>query len=433
MISNLRARLPRAEFSGISLSNRNFVERHGSDAFPLSGTDRPFQGMSQESFSVLAEETKSVYGKQGKKVGISFEFKQKLKRTPFLGPCFKRLRSCVRCIRKEFGHCVLGYRFLRAHDLLIVSGGGQLDEEWGGPWGHPFALFKWAVLARAARVPCAIISVGAGKVNSVTSRMFLSFALWTARYRSYRDQNTKRIATRLLKRATEDLVVPDLAFSLPCSELPGPKGIRSIAGGRTIFAVSPIAFAKPASWPHADGDLYERYLRQMARMISQLLERDAFVVMVWSALTDKDVIHDILEHCDSHTKSRLERQVHIPVIDSWRDLVAVLLEVDFLVASRLHSAILGFVSGRPTVAISFDPKVDWVMADLGQTDYLLQIHDFVAEDVIDALGRLEFHKGSARVEISSYRQRILSESATQYDTVAKITVDSSRSQSRISA
>ena len=34
--------------------------------------------------------------------------------------------------------------------MLVVAGGGQLDEEWGGSWGHPYALMKWAVLARVA-------------------------------------------------------------------------------------------------------------------------------------------------------------------------------------------------------------------------------------------------------------------------------------------
>ena len=425
IITNIRTRLPRAVFSGISLSDENFIERHGGGAFPLSCTNRPFHGMSRKKVSARHEKAESVQEKPGNKVGNSTELKRVLKRIPLLGHCLKRLHIWFGRIGEEFSHCVLGYRFLRTHDLLIASGGGQLDEEWGGPWGLPFALFKWALLARAARVPFAIVSVGGGKVASVTSRLFLSIALHAARYRSYRDANTKVIATQLLKQAEQDFVVPDLAFSLPFSELPKPKDIQSLAGGRTIIAVSPIAFAKPASWPHADSELYNRYLQQMAHLVSQLLERDSFLVMVWSALSDKEVILDILARLDPKSKIRLNQQIHIPDIASWRDLVAVLLGVDFLVASRLHSAILGFVAGRPTIAISFDPKVDWVMADLGQADYLLQIRDFVAKDVLNALDRLEFDKQSVGSEIGIYGQRTLSESAPQYDALARIAGDSS--------
>ena len=133
--------------------------------------------------------------------------------------------------------------------------------------------------------------------------------------------------------------------------------------------------------------------------------------MVWSTLSDQKVIQEILESLDDRSRSRLDQQMHIPEISSWKDLVAVLLDVDFLVASRLHSAILGFIALRPTVAISFDPKVDWVMEDLGQTDSLLQIRDFEAEDVIRALDRLESRRQQVTDQIRSYRQRVLSEFA----------------------
>ena len=51
----------------------------------------------------------------------------------------------------EVRHSVEGYRFLRTQHLLVVSGGGQLTEEWGGAWQHPFGLFKWAILAQSSR------------------------------------------------------------------------------------------------------------------------------------------------------------------------------------------------------------------------------------------------------------------------------------------
>ena len=54
---------------------------------------------------------------------------------------------------------------LRTQDLLIISGGGQLDEEYGGAWRLPFAICKWVLLARLARVPCAMASVGAGMIT----------------------------------------------------------------------------------------------------------------------------------------------------------------------------------------------------------------------------------------------------------------------------
>jgi polysaccharide pyruvyl transferase WcaK-like protein len=324
-------------------------------------------------------------------------------------------------IPREVRHSIQAYRFLRTHDLLIISGGGQLDEEWGGPWGHPFALFKWAVLARMARVPCAVASVGACKMKSRISRRFLSAAFCMACYRSYRDEKSRRIAAGLLQRAAKDSVVPDLAFSIPASELPPPAPIRSMSQGRTVIALSPIAYAKPENWPSEDRAVYDRYVQHMAQVLSLLLGRGYSLVIVCSSLGDDDhVIPEILDHLDDDAKKKVPGRIHIPAITTWKDFVASLRDVDILIASRLHSVILGFVTSRPTIAVSFDPKVDWVMEDLGQTDYLLQIRDFSAGDLVETLERIQLHKTTAAEHITSYQRRILPICKLQYDALAEL-------------
>ncbi len=100
--------------------------------------------------------------------------------------------------------------------------------------------------------------------------------------------------------------------------------------------------------------------------------------------------------------------------------MALLLDADYLIVSRLHSVILGFVAKKPTVAISFDPKVDWVMQDVGMTDYLLQISNFEAKDVIAALQKLGSQQNEITNKISSYVSNAISVSAEQYDALAEL-------------
>ncbi len=193
-----------------------------------------------------------------------------------------------------------------------------------------------------------------------------------------------------------------------------------MAQSRLVVAVSPIAFRKPGVWVNEDPALYNRYLQEMARVISQLLQRDYFLVIVWSGLCDDErVVSEIMDRLDDASRQRTARQMHVPRIESWKDFVTALQDADLLVASRLHSTILGFVTQRPTVAISFDPKVDWVMEDLGQTSYLLQICDFRAEDVIEALDRIDARRDLVMNQIGSYQHRILPALAFQYDALAE--------------
>ena len=403
LIANLRLRLPTAQFSGICLNGDNFVERHGTGFFPLCGSNGQFYRMYSGTLTNQPEDGRSAAQIANDSTRRSSSMKQAVKQVPgssWLQPIYRATKR----VYQELRHCAGAYLFLSTQDLLIVSGGGQLDEEWGGPWGHPFALFKWAVLARIARVPYIVASVGACKITSTTSRFFLSAALRMAQYRSYRDKNSRKIAVSLLKRTARDPIVPDIAFSLPSSELPPPAGIRSISGGRKVVAISLIAYAKPGSWPYEEQFLYDRYVQQMADVVTQLLDRDYFLVITCSSLGDDErVITELLQRLDDRCREVVARQMHIPKVRAWKDLVASLRDIDFLIASRLHSAILGFLTQIPTVAISFDSKVDWVMEDLGQTDYLLHIRDFTSEDVIEALSRIEFRRNLVVGQIRSYQ------------------------------
>ena len=194
-----------------------------------------------------------------------------------------------------------------------------------------------------------------------------------------------------------------------------------MARGRPVIALSPIAYVKPGNWPNANRALYDRYIQQLAIALSCLSRRGCFLVVACSSLgDDESVIPDLLERLDGDMKRSLDGQIHFPTIKTWRDLVAVLRDVDYLIASRLHGTILGFVSQTPAVAISFDPKVDWVMEDLHQTDYLLHFEDFTAEDVLKAFDRLKVYRDAAVEQIVSYRREIFSTpaSARQYDFLA---------------
>jgi polysaccharide pyruvyl transferase WcaK-like protein len=424
LIANLRLRLPDAQFSAISLSGESFVHQHGVAAtFPLCATHRPFYGMARES---LAERIKQSDGGTEHPAGNedrtqASSLKGSLKAIPILGPALRAVRNFAVTTVREFRHSIGGYRFLRMQDLLIVSGGGQFDEEWGGPWGHPFALFKWALLARMASVPLAIPSVGTGRATSKTSRWLMSAALRMAQYRSYRDENSKAVASNLLKRAAQDSVIADLAFSIPTTELRSTGVIRSISQGRKIIAISPIAYAKPGKWPRQDQAVYDRYIEEMVRLVSQLVAAGYFLVIVSSSLGDDDrVIPEILNLLDEDAKKKLPEQTYVPAIGNWKDLAAVLSESDVLIASRLHSVVLGLDTDTPSIAISFNPKVNWVMEDFGQTKYLLDIHQFTAENIMEAIGRIDQDRRQVIEQIQQRRRTLLPASELQYDALAAL-------------
>lgn len=422
MISNLRSRLPNARFSGISLNNHNYITRHGSDAYPLCALRRSFWGMTD---SVGAESDLKAASRP-RRNRWDAALRSWLHRVPGLPRIARSIESRFDALRTELRHWKGGYRFLKGQNLLVICGGGQLDEEWGGPWGHPYALFKWTLLSSLAGIPCAMASVGACKVRSRLSRFFLAQAVRFSNYRSYRDENSKLIASSLLRRAAKDSVVQDLAFCLPESEIPAPADLKSLANGRKIIAISPIVYGKPGVWPSPDAAVFDRYMSEMTVVVSRLLSLDYFLVFVWSAGSDRCLISEVISRIDDKLKPRLATQTHVPQLQNWKDLVAILRSADALIASRLHSALLGFLAQIPVVAISFDPKVDWAMRDSRQTDALLHIRDFTASGVLDALRALELRGEDVVRELSSSRKLALDFLARQFDTLSQIAIASAK-------
>jgi len=421
MILNLRRRLPGVQFLGITLNSENFLKQHGVDAFPLLATTMPIPDPNSPRKQRTSNNLKHADIDRGSRKGLSqlARIRGALCRVPGLLRAAKKSRAFVARCRQEMRHSLAGYRVLRSQDLLLFSGGGQLDEEYGGAWRLPLAYFKWALLARMAGIPCAMISIGAGRIKIPASRFFISIALRMCCYRSFRESKSRALCASLLPRATKDPVIPDLAFSLPDSELPDPsEQIRLLAGRRPIVALSPIAYAKPVNWPTPNKAIYDRYLQQMGGILTGLVQQGYFVVVVCSSLGDDEtVIPDLLNIVGNEVKQAMREQIFFPPIKTWRDLVAVLRETDYLIASRLHGTILSFVSKTPVVAISFDPKVDWVMEDLKQSEYLLHITDFTADDALKALKRVGADWDAAVERISLYRQSIASETARQFEYV----------------
>jgi polysaccharide pyruvyl transferase WcaK-like protein len=425
MIANLRIGLPAAEFSGISLNNQNYLMRHGSDAYSLCALSRSFWGMAEErdtgrnSYAVM---------RSRQHYRLTAKIRSRLHRVPGLARIARAvkakwdaMKSLFELFRTEWLHWLGAYRFIQKQRLLVICGGGQLDEEWGGPWGHPYALFKWTLLSNLVGIPCAMASVGACRVQSRLSRFFLAQAIRFSSYRSYRDENSKRIASSLSRRAAMDSVVPDLAFCLPESEIPAPSGfLRSLANGRKIVAISPIIYGKPGSWPSPDGAVFSRYLSEMTAAVSQLLDQDYFLVFVWSGGSDQSLIADILSRVDGELRPRLNTQTYIAQLEQWRDLVSILRSTDVMIASRLHSTLLGFLAQIPVVAISFDAKVDWAMQDMQQQDALLQIRDFTAASVLETLHKVESRSEEIGQELSYQRNKALRASAQQNDRISQM-------------
>ena len=101
VMQNLRRRCPDVQFLGISPEPDDTLRSLGIPAFPLTGFGASAGDLGGEFHT-------SAHPDRGRAVSL-------------------------RAIRKIAG-------FVRSLDLLVISGGGQIDDFWGGPWAHPWSM-----------------------------------------------------------------------------------------------------------------------------------------------------------------------------------------------------------------------------------------------------------------------------------------------------
>jgi polysaccharide pyruvyl transferase WcaK-like protein len=386
MLQNLQKYYAGAQIYGFSLNPDDTEKRHGIPSFPIGKISSRWWGD----------------GKLSKLVA---------KNRQISNPWLKKLGNLL----LEFPAIVRAYKNFKDFDLFVVSGGGQLDDYWGGAWQHPYTLLLWAIFAKLRRTKYLIVSVGAGPVDAPLSRLFIKGALWLADYRSYRDEDSRQFIARVVGFQKDDPVYPDLAHSLdiePYISSPSPKKERPLVG------IGPMAYFDPRVWPERDRTVYLNYLNKLATFVTWLRYRGYDVLFfTGEAIHDRYVIKDLRELlAQNETNAALGQLVEQP-IETVDDLMFQLATTDLVVASRFHGVLLAQLLNKPVLALSYHQKIDRLMEKTGQARYNLPIDRFEIESLQETFRLLEDSQDEVKKQIDEQLKRDRSALNHQYNEI----------------
>lgn len=382
-IANLRALDPAVEFTGLTVDTDAMLRLHGIPSATLVGTHSRF--LYRDAGTAGADDTGSPPSdtliKKRKdlrdavaRAEVDAEASRRrtrARRVPFVGAMARfvvRQRKRLWRVRNEPAHFVRSMALARKFDLILVCGGGQFDEQWGGPWSHPYVLFRWAIIARLTRTPFAMASVGVGILVSRLGRFFVRCACAAAVYRSFRDPGSKAEFSSW-GFIRNDPVVPDIVYSLPESMVP------EAAGGhpRRRVGVSPMIFGRKGIWPRERQGTYERYLDVLAEFIAWLMERGEDVCFFTSCQDDVVAVEELRARIQRRKPGLGTTEPALLNSETVGDVLRSLATVDLAVTSRLHATVLAHRCACPVVAISFERKVNADMEFFGHGEYILDI------------------------------------------------------------
>ena len=281
---------------------------------------------------------------------------------------------------RELSFLVSSRRNIKSFDLLIISGGGQLTEK-DGPWGFPYTIFKWVVLARSAGVRCMFLNVGAGPLTHPLSKFFVTRALLAADYVSFRDDKSRALVYEI-GFTGESRVCPDSVYGLEVATTNGSpleRRAQPIVG----FAPMPYPDPDPRGYQQKRIRLFTTNSSGSLRIFASWLVGQSYALTIFGTDIGVDplAIEDLQMALLSHHGIPSSQYSVNHSVKSTHDLLATMSGMDYVVTCRFHGVVFAHLLNKPVLAIAHHPKVMDLMTDLELSSYCVDIRDFDLEAV----------------------------------------------------
>jgi polysaccharide pyruvyl transferase WcaK-like protein len=405
VVRAVRARQPRAKIVALTLNPSDTAARHGVNAFTCTGFSRPYYGVNEgEPFADLASGRLvdpvghlEDHGGGAATNGAAHPLRW-VRRAAERAPGMREAFTAASIVRSDVRHRRLLHGVTSRLQLAIVAGGGQLDQFWGGPFGHPYVLWRWAQRARSVGARYVVLSVGTGVLGSPVARMFVREALRMAEYRSFRDEGSRKMLAD--PRVSGDPVVPDLAYGLANGPARRPAPPRR---ERRLVGISPIAYRDPRVWPENEGNLYQVYIDKLTELAAHVL-RDGHDIMLFATDgPDERCIEDMMVRLQRLVGSDLLARIQRPPMATHDQLFDAVSAADVVIVSRLHGALLTHLVRVPVLALSYERKVRTLMQNTAHERYCLNIEEFDVAFARERLGEML----ARRAELSGEVDRLV--------------------------
>ncbi len=272
---------------------------------------------------------------------------------------------------------------VRAADLVIVGGGG-LFQEYAGV--DPDSLFtdrhyaisfyaEPAILGALCGRRVMLWAVGVGPLASEHGRRLVRAACDAAAIVTLRDEESARLVASLGVETSRLRVTADPVWALPAGD--------AAAADATLAREAPAGEGPlvAVALRHWDVGVASYFWEKevAAGLDAFLAANDARLLFVPFQRLSRAVENDAA--VAERVRARLRHADRAAVLPGDRGpsaLAALVGRCDLVVGMRLHALVVATASGVPGVALSYDPKVDLAMAQVGAERFVVPLRDVEA-------------------------------------------------------
>lgn len=243
-------------------------------------------------------------------------------------------------------------RHARQCDLLLSGGGGLLQD--ATSWRSPLYYLGIIQAAAGAGVPVACVGQGIGPLGRRSIRALTRRALAGAEVVTVRDHASAEVL-RELGLDREVVVTADLAFLLPTpTEAEVAAAWQKAELGEGSRGGLVVALRRPTG--SAGSDLPRRLGRAIAAACDEVgMPATLFPMHHGVDLPFAEEVAGAIARSPAIVRQALSARQSLALFAGFR----------LAVAMRLHALVFACICGIPPVAVSYDPKIDGLMAELG--------------------------------------------------------------------
>lgn len=280
-----------------------------------------------------------------------------------------------------------------ASDLVVVGGGGLLNDYWAVDIGRVLFDPGWgltchtlpALTAAALGKPYGFLAVGAGPLEDPHAREYVAALLSGAAFASVRDETSRRLLIDCGADPAHIDLAADPACLLEARHSPTVDAIleeHSLAAGGNWLAIA----LRP--WPFSTNR--DGLLATLAQGLDRaLVAADALALFVPMQPSGGEGDADLpFARAVRERMRERERTSVLETETSPGEVSALLGASRAVVAMRLHALLLAANAGVPGLPIAYDPKVRAIAAELGIEELVLPVDPLSPEQLAGGIARL---------------------------------------------
>ncbi len=294
-------------------------------------------------------------------------------------------------------------------DLMVVAGSNQFLDNFGGIMGFPFTLLKWSVLCRLRQVKLVFLSIGAGPIDKIASRMMVRLAIRLAQHHSYRDEASRTLIEGPNARLGGHLY-PDLACNLDFPEV-----ALDFDTDQPVVAINPMPVYGDY-WFVQDREKYLAYLTKLAKLATHAQDRGCKVFLYPNQTSDMDAIQDLVEILREMSPAAAET-IEITPTSTSQDVMNAIQSAHIVVPTRFHGAVLSILAKRLVLGVCYQEKTLSVLDAADQGQYAFMLDSMTADGLIAAFDRLWSSRKTALESIRKRSASVRAEIDAQYESI----------------